>query len=103
MSQKETRGAAGIINTQGQLVGIITDGDIRRRLENAEDPLKGEAREMMTQNPRTIDAHEIAEKALFLMEQFRISLLFVLDKLAADPKKPVGVIHIHDLLKNKIR
>ncbi len=103
MSQKETRGAAGIINSQGQLVGIITDGDIRRRLENAEDPLKGEAREMMTQNPRTIDAHEIAEKALFLMEQFRISLLFVLDKLAADPKKPVGVIHIHDLLKNKIR
>ncbi len=103
MSQKETRGAAGIVDSQGQLLGIITDGDIRRRLENSEDPLKGSASDLMTKGPRTIDANEIAEKALFMMEQFRINVLFVLDSQSSEPKKPVGVIHIHDLLRNKVR
>lgn len=103
MSLKETRGAAGIIDPSGNLMGIITDGDIRRRLENSEDPLRGDAQEMMTSNPRTVDANEIAEKALFMMEQFRINVLFVLDGKSENPKKPVGVIHIHDLLRNKIR
>lgn len=103
MSQKETRGAAGIVDGHGDLLGIITDGDIRRRLESADDPLAGTAKDMMTRNPRTIDANEIAEKALFLMEQFRINLLFVLDASSGQPRKPVGVIHIHDLLRNKVR
>jgi len=103
MSQKDTRGAAGIIDANGDLLGIITDGDIRRRLELNADPLAGAARDMMTRNPRTVDAGEIAEKALFMMEQFRINLLFVLDATAAQPRKPVGVIHIQDLLRNKIR
>lgn len=103
MSQKETRGAAGIVDGKGDLIGIITDGDIRRRLENSNDPLAGTAKDMMTQSPRTVDANEIAEKALFMMEQFRISLLFVLDSTADQPRKPVGVIHIHDLLRNKVR
>ena len=103
MSQKETRGAAGVIDQKGDLVGIITDGDIRRRLENTEDPFVGMASDMMTKNPRTVDANEIAEKALFLMEQFRINLLFVLDSQNEQAKKPVGILHIQDLLKNKIR
>ncbi len=103
MSQKDTRGAAGIVDSNGDLIGIITDGDIRRRLESSEDPLAGTAKEMMTANPRTVDAQEIAEKALSMMEQFRINLLFVLDSSSSQPRRPVGVIHIHDLLKNKIR
>ncbi|PIS10246.1 MAG: D-arabinose 5-phosphate isomerase [Bdellovibrio sp. CG10_big_fil_rev_8_21_14_0_10_47_8] len=103
MSRNETRGAAGIVDSQGHLLGIITDGDIRRRLETSPDPVAGLARDMMTKNPRTIDANEIAEKALFLMEQFRINVLFVLDASSASPKKPVGVIHIQDLLKSKVR
>jgi len=103
MSQKDTRGAAGIIDSNGDLLGVITDGDIRRRLELNADPLAGAARDMMTRNPRTVDAGEIAEKALFMMEQFRINLLFVLDAASAQPRKPVGVIHIQDLLRNKIR
>ncbi len=103
MSQKDTRGTAGIVDGNGDLLGVITDGDIRRRLELNEDPLAGVARDMMTRNPRTVDAGEIAEKALFMMEQFRITLLFVLDSTSAQPKKPVGVIHIHDLLRNKVR
>lgn len=103
MSQAETRGAAGIVDGDGNLVGIITDGDIRRRLEGVSDPLAGTAKEMMTKTPRTIDADEISEKALFLMEQFRITLLFVLDSKSATPKKPIGVVHIQDLLKSKVR
>lgn len=103
MSQKDTRGSAGIVDSNGDLLGIITDGDIRRRLELNDDPLAGVARDMMTRNPRTVDSNEIAEKALFMMEQFRITLLFVLDASSAQPKKPVGVIHIHDLLRNKVR
>lgn len=103
MSQRETRGAAGIIDSKGDLVGVITDGDVRRRLESSEDPLAGLAQEMMSKNPRTIDVNEIAEKALFMMEQFRINVLFVVDAHSSTPKKPVGIIHIQDLLKNKIR
>ncbi len=103
MSQAETRGAAGVIAGSGQLLGIITDGDIRRRLELSPDPLAGSAKDMMIKNPRTIDANEISEKALFLMEQFRINVLFVLDKKSLAPAQPIGVVHIQDLLRSKVR
>lgn len=103
MSQGEVRGAAGVVNDAGDLIGIITDGDLRRKLENSENPLHEVAANLMTRNPRTIDASEIAEKALFLMEQFRINLLFVLDKSSQNPGRPVGIIHIQDLLRAKLR
>ena len=103
MSQADTRGAAGVVDDNGDLLGIITDGDIRRRLESVENPLQGLAVDMMTKSPRTIDADEICEKALFLMEQFRINLLFVLDKSSQKPKAPIGIIHIQDLLKSKVK
>jgi arabinose-5-phosphate isomerase len=99
MTHKDVRGAAGITDEKGDLVGVITDGDIRRRLEKNMDPLAGVARDMMTTNPRVIDANELAQKALFLMEQFQIQLVFVLDKSSATPKKPVGILHVQDLLK----
>ncbi|GIL18227.1 MAG: arabinose-5-phosphate isomerase [Oligoflexia bacterium] len=103
MSSGEVRGAAGIVDDQGDLIGIITDGDIRRKLESSQDPLSGTAGELMTKGPRTIDANELAEKALFMMEQFRINLLFVLDKNSSAPKRPVGLIHVQDLIKAKVR
>lgn len=103
MTHKDVRGAAGVVDSQGDLVGVITDGDIRRRLEKNGDPLAGFAKDMMSTSPRTIDADELAEKALFLMEQFQIQLVFVLDKSANQPRKPVGILHIQDLLKAKIR
>ncbi|MFN7729651.1 MAG: SIS domain-containing protein [Bdellovibrio sp.] len=103
MSRGDVRGAAGIVDDRGDLLGIITDGDIRRRLDAALDPLAGAAGALMTKNPRTIDASEIAERALFMMEQFRIQVLFVLDKAATNPRQPVGVIHIQDLLQAKVR
>jgi len=103
MSRGEVRGAAGVIDEAGDLIGIITDGDIRRRLETESDPLHGVAADVMTRNPRTIDAGEIAEKALFLMEQFRILSLFVLDKGAVQPRRPIGLIHVQDLIRAKVR
>ncbi len=98
MSQGEVRGSAGVVDAEGNLIGIITDGDIRRKLETAENPLNETAQGLMTRNPRTIDASELAEKALFLMEQFKINLLFVLDRSSPNPRKPIGVIHVQDLL-----
>lgn len=103
MTHKDVRGAAGIVDGSDNLIGIITDGDIRRRLEKNNDPLTGVAKDLMTMNPRTIDAHELAEKALFVMEQFQIQMVFVLDKLSENPKKPIGILHIQDLLKSKVR
>lgn len=103
MTHKNVRGAAGVLDHQGNLAGVITDGDIRRRLEKSADPLNGTAEELMTTNPRTIDANELAEKALFLMEQFRIQMVFVFDHLSDQPQKPVGMLNIQDLLRTKIR
>ncbi len=103
MTHKDVRGAAGIVDEKGHLVGVITDGDIRRRLEKNQDPFVGVAKDLMTVNPRTIDANELAEKALFLMEQFRIQMVFVLDKNSENPLRPVGILHVQDLLKLKIR
>lgn len=102
MSRAETRGAAAVVDQNEILMGIITDGDIRRRMESSEDPLKGTALDLMNKNPRTIDHEELAEKALFMMEQFRINVLIVVGSLDLD-KKPVGVLHIQDLLRGKVR
>lgn len=103
MTHKDVRGAAGVVSENGDLIGVITDGDIRRRLEKNSDPFIGTAFDLMNSNPRTVDAHELAEKALFLMEQFKIQFVFVLDHQSNQPKKPVGILHIQDLLRAKIR
>ena len=57
----------------------------------------------MSHSPRTIDANEFAEKALFLMEQFRIQMLIVLDRTSAKPLQPVGMLIYSDLLGSKVR
>lgn len=103
MTHKDVRGAAGVLDVKGDLVGIITDGDIRRRLQKNMDPLSGVAKDLMTMNPRTIDMDELAEKALFMMEQFKIQMLFVLDSKSPQGRRPVGMIHLQDLLQAKIR
>jgi arabinose-5-phosphate isomerase len=103
MTHKDVRGAAGVVSESGDLIGVITDGQIRRRLEKNTDPLTGEAKDLMTENPRTIDSNELAEKALFVMEQFQINMLFVLDKESVQPRKPVGILHVQDLLRAKLR
>ena len=103
MTGKEVRGVAGVVGSDKSLLGIITDGDIRRRLEKDNKPFTETAKEMMNKNPKTIDSSEFAEKALFLMEQFQIQNLFVTDKSSDQPNAPVGLIHLQDLLKANVR
>ena len=103
MTHRDVRGCAGVTDVQGNLVGVVTDGDIRRRLEKNQNPLDGQAKDLMTLNPRTIDCSELAEKALFMMEEFRIQMLFVLDRSSASAKKPIGLLHLQDLIKAKIK
>lgn len=103
MTHQSVRGAAGVLDDLGQLIGVITDGDIRRFLEKNQDPFIKYAADIMSHSPKTIDAGELAERALFLMEQFRTQMLIVLDKNSATPMKPVGMIIYQDLLRTKIR
>ncbi len=103
MTHKDVRGTAGVLNDKGELIGVITDGDIRRRLEKSDNPLSGTAADLMNSSPKTIDQNELAEKALFLMEQMRIQTLFVLDSHSNSPKKPVGIVNFHDLFAAKVR
>lgn len=103
MTRKEVRGVAGIVDDKGSLIGIITDGDIRRRLEKSRNPLTEKAEALMSKSPKTIDAGELAEKALFVMEQFKIQTLFAVDKSSDNSSRPVGLVHLQDLLKANIR
>jgi arabinose-5-phosphate isomerase len=103
MTKKEVRGVAGVIDASGGLVGIVTDGDLRRRLEKSHNPLEDQAQDIMSKNPKTVDAGELAEKALFMMEQFSIQTLFVVRRDSAYPNQPVGLLHLQDLLKAKLR
>jgi arabinose-5-phosphate isomerase len=98
MTAKEVRGVAGVIDADQNLVGIITDGDIRRRLEKSNAPFTEQAKDLMSRTPKTIDSHELAEKAAFLMQQFRIQILFVVDNTSVNPRSPIGLIHFQDLL-----
>lgn len=101
MTAKEVRGVVGVVSPQQELIGIVTDGDIRRHLNQKENPLQTLVKDMMSRTPKTVLADEMAEKALFVMEQFSIQMLFVLD--SHQGKKPVGLLHLQDLLKARIR
>lgn len=103
MTSKDVRGVAGVVDEKNALIGIITDGDIRRRLEKSSNPLNERAQDVMSKNPKTIDCNELAEKAAFLMQQFKIDRLFAIDRLSSSPSKPVGLIHFQDLLNAGIR
>lgn len=99
MTGKSVQGVAGVLDNDGNLIGVITDGDIRRRLRRGEGALVGTAGDVMSRHPKTIDADELATKALFVMEQFRIQTLFVLDRSQTYPLKPVGLVHVQDLIR----
>ncbi len=95
-------GCLGVVAEDGRLVGIITDGDLRRALDPARegaapraDLLNSAAADVMTRAPRTIGPDALAAEALHAMEQRSITALFVVDGDGA----PVGILHIHDLLR----
>jgi len=90
-------GIVGVLDSDGSLVGVITDGDLRRALERGVDIINQPAAALMSKNPKRIRSAELAARALQQMEQFSITSLFVFDDEKSD--LPVGVVHLHDLLK----
>jgi len=90
-------GVTGVCNKQGMMVGIITDGDLRRALEKGDDMLNKQAGAIMTPRPKTISRDDLAAAALRKMEEFSITSLFILDDDGS--RRPIGIIHMHDLLR----
>ena len=88
-------GCVGFINQTGELTGMLTDGDLRRCL--SPKILDEKAINLMTKNPKTISPNAMTAEALKIMHDKKITNLFVVEG-----KKPVGVIHIHDLLNNGV-
>jgi arabinose-5-phosphate isomerase len=91
-------GITSVIDDAGRVVGIISDGDLRRHLEQDDQLLKLNAEDVMTGNPITIDGEDLATKALNLMEEKRITSLLILDQ----DKKIQGIIHLHDLWRTEM-
>jgi arabinose-5-phosphate isomerase len=85
-------GCIGITDTSGQLVGIITDGDLRRHM--GPNLLEARVDDVMTKNPRSIRPDQLASEALELLNATKITALMVVEA-----GKPVGIVHIHDLLR----
>ena len=90
-------GVTAVCNGEGHLMGVITDGDLRRALEKFNDLLDRQASEVMTRNPKWIEKDALAAKAVQRMEEYSITSLFVFNQ--SGDKVPVGIIHLHDLLK----
>ena len=94
MSSKRL-GLTCVVDGTGRLQGIITDGDLRRSMERPVDLLRLSARELMTSHPKTVELATPAVEALTLMEKYSITSLLIVDTDA----RPIGVLHVHDLLK----
>jgi arabinose-5-phosphate isomerase len=90
-------GVTGVTDGEGSLIGVITDGDLRRALGKGMDILNCSVGDLMTSGPKRINRRELAARALQQMEQFSITSLFVFDD--DGDGRPVGIIHLHDLLK----
>jgi len=90
-------GITGIINARQELVGVFTDGDLRRVIERENSALDQPIEALMSRNPKRILRTNLAAKALQQMDKLSITSLFVFETDA--DKVPVGIIHLHDLLK----
>lgn len=86
-------GCFGVVDEEGRLIGIITDGDLRRNM--SADLLDRAAGAVMTRTPKTITSDALASEALEQLNSLKITSLFVID----GGERPVGLIHIHDLLR----
>lgn len=85
-------GCVGIVDGRGHIVGIVTDGDLRRHMRP--DLMTALVDDIMTKSPKTISADHLASEALEILNSSKITALIV-----ADGKKPVGIVHLHDLLR----
>lgn len=90
-------GATAVVDSSKNLLGIITDGDLRRMLQKESNIANIKAADIMTRTPKSIDQHEFAVKALQLMQENNITQLVV-----KDGERVAGFIHLHELLKEGI-
>lgn len=98
MSRKRL-GMTAVVDAQDRLVGLFTDGDLRRTLDNpALDIRQASIGEVMTRQPKTIGADQLAVEAARMMETHKISGLIVVD----GEQRPVGALNIHDLLRARV-
>lgn len=92
-------GITAVVDGEGKLLGVISDGDLRRWMERSESTeenlLTKKAREIMTRDPKVISPNALAAEAVAIMESSSITCLLILD----DALRPEGVVHLHDLLK----
>ena len=85
-------GCVAIVDANGHMAGIITDGDLRRQMRP--DLMELRVEDIMTRNPKVIDRNSLASEAIELLNSVKITTLIV-----TDANKPVGIIHLHDLLR----
>ncbi len=91
-------GLTFVVDDMGKMIGIFTDGDLRRTVENHANPMHLTAGRIATPNPKRISADELAATAVAVMEDYKITSLVIID----DENRPLGLIHLHDLLKAKV-
>lgn len=91
-------GATAVVDTRGGLVGIVTDGDLRRAIQRGTGTLPGTVAAVMTRTPKTVGRTELAATALALMERHAITQLLIVDGAG----RPDGILHLHDLLRAEI-
>jgi arabinose-5-phosphate isomerase len=89
-------GIAGVIDEAGGLVGVITDGDLRRHFTSLDCAT---ATEIMTRDPKTLPADMMAEDALLFLNDTKITAAFVVDRLDTHHTRPIGLVHIHDFVR----
>src|SRR5205085_1014961 len=93
-------GTVGVVDDEtGQLAGVVTDGDIRRAVLRHGDVLGKKAGELMSKSPKTARAEALVEEALATMEKHSITSLFILER---ETRRPIGIIHLHDLLRASV-
>ncbi len=91
-------GCVAVTGEKGKLAGIFTDGDLRRLLEKNADPFMMKMSEVMVKNPKLISEDELVMKALAIMEEKSITVLLAVSKGGM----PIGIIHLHDILKSGV-
>ncbi len=92
---KRAIGVTAVVDDDGVLLGVITDGDVRRAVETQGDLRSLAAGDLGSHGAKTVQAGALAERALALMEEHSITSLFILDESG----RPCGILHLHDLLR----
>jgi len=92
-------GCVGVVENSDRLIGVITDGDLRRHMNT--HLLSSPVEEIMTNHPYTIHAGALAEEALAFMNEKKITALFVVDS-KKEKEHIVGIVHVHDVLRANI-